>query len=147
MSNSLSELLRKKQAEPASKKLYFQNNQKLIFELLDAGATYAEVLEAARADGVSMSLRYFTHLVSATKPSSARAVARSAQSIERSTTSLVQVAAAHKPQGKEISPKRAALIAEIERIKSLNISSMERRAMMNKATDDYSKTINPLDRK
>lgn len=146
MSNSLSELLRKKQAEPASKKLYFQNNQKLIFELLDAGATYAEVLAAAKADGVSMSLRYFTHLVSATKPCSDRAVARPAQSIEQSTTSLAQVAAAHKPQGKEISPGKAALIAEIERIKSLNISSMERRAMITKATDDYSKTINPLDR-
>lgn len=146
MINSLSELLRKKQAEPASKKLYFQNNQKLIFELLDAGATYAEVLEAAKADGVSISLRYFTHLVSATKPGSARSVVKPAQSIARSITSSVQVAAAKNPQREEISPKKAALIAEIERIKSLNISSMEKRAMIINVTEDYSKTINPLDR-
>lgn len=146
MAYSLEKLLEKKLTKDAasSKKTYFRRNQKLIFQLLDAGATYAEVLGAFEEDGVKMSLRYFTQLVGAERPK-AGAIAVSGG---RPTGPPIAEKSATSAATKEgWSPEKVAYAAELERIKSLNINSKERRAMMMKAAEDFSKTQNPLDRK
>ncbi len=66
--NPLQELLKKKRAEPTTKRQYFRNNQKTVIELLDAGATHAEILQAFELDGVTMSARYFSRLLNDASP-------------------------------------------------------------------------------
>lgn len=66
--NPLQELLKKKLAEPTTKRQYFRNNQKTVIELLDAGATHAEILQAFELDGVTMSARYFSRLLNDASP-------------------------------------------------------------------------------
>lgn len=135
MTKSLEELLKKKLEKPASKKLYFQTNQAMIFKLLDAGATHAEILEAIEKDGVKMSLRYFSGLVS-----SAQAPATApAPSVPKNTTGGKPV---NETKGdKTISPEKAAYIAECEAIQNdKTINSKQRRELLVQAEERYSKT-------
>ena len=134
MTKSLEELLKKKLEKPASKKLYFQTNQAMIFKLLDAGATHAEILEAIEKDGVKMSLRYFSGLVS-----SAQAPA-TAPSVPQNTTGG-KPANETKGDAKTISPEKAAYIAECEAIQNdKTINSKQRRELLVQAEERYSKT-------
>lgn len=142
MTKSLEELLKKKLEKPASKKLYFQTNQAMIFKLLDAGATHAEILEAIEKDGVKMSLRYFSGLVS-----SAQAPATApAPSVPQNTTGG-KPANETKGDAKTISTEKQEYIATLEEIKNRNdLSSKERRALMKEAEEKFSNTLSKLGR-
>jgi len=141
-----------------SKKRYFQRNLELIFELTDVhGIKYREILEAMSREGFEFNYDYFRRLMAAAKRTRKAPPERqiNIQGSSVSSAALILPVAFKKAMdaeqeeeiSPEISPEKAAFIAENERIKSLNISSKEKRAMMAKAAEDYSKTQNPLNRK
>lgn len=134
------------------KKRYFQSRVNQIFELVESfSASYSDILAALSKDGVDFDYVYFRKLMAKEK--------------ERRKALGIPPAPAQAPAGGravEIQPRtgldidgkppialtgKEALKAEIARIKTLNISSKERRDMITSATESYSKTINPLDRK
>jgi len=137
-----------------SKKKYFLQNLELILELTENyGIKYTEILKAMSEEGVEFNYVYFRRLMAAAKKTRKTSSERqiNIQDSSVSSAALILPVADKKAmdaeQGEEISPEKAAFIAENERIKSLNISSKEKRAMMAKAAEDYSKTQNPLNRK
>lgn len=134
------------------KKRYFESRVEQIFKLVECfSASYSDILAALSKDGVDFNYGYFRELMAAEK--------------ERRKSLGIPPAPAPSPAGGsaiEIQPRagsdidgkppialtgKEALKAEIARIKTLNISSKERRDMITSATESYSKTINPLDRK
>lgn len=140
-----------------SKKRYFDKELNEIFNLMENhGAKYPEILEAAAREGVIFSYEYFRRLIAKAKKtrlSLASQEAPSAQDQAAQPTTSTPAQSTNPPPAStthtngDLSPEKAALKAEIERIKTLKISSKERRDLMTIATDTYSKTQNPLDRK
>ena len=134
--NPLQELLKKKRAEPTTKRQYFRNNQKTVIELLDAGATHAEILQAFELDGVTMSARYFSRLLNDASPK------------ERPESKPVSKGAQVVPEPKEkadfgLSPLEQSIKKEVDAIKASDMSPSQKREALAKATAPL-KNRNPL---
>ena len=134
--NPLQELLKKKRAEPTTKRQYFRNNQKTVIELLDAGATHAEILQAFELDGVTMSARYFSRLLNDASPK------------ERPESKPVGKGAQVVPEPKEkadsgLSPLEQSIKKEVDAIKASDMSPSQKREALAKATAPL-KNRNPL---
>ena len=134
--NPLQELLKKKLAEPTTKRQYFRNNQKTVIELLDAGATHAEILQAFELDGVTMSARYFSRLLNDASPK------------ERPESKPVGKGAQVVPEPKEkadsgLSPLEQSIKKEVDAIKASDMSPSQKREALAKATAPL-KNRNPL---
>ena len=137
--NPLQELLKKKRAEPTTKRQYFRNNQKTVIELLDAGATHAEILQAFELDGVTMSARYFSRLLNDASPK------------ERPESKPVGKGAQVVPEPKEkadsgLSPLEQSIKKEVDAIKASDMSPSQKREALAKATAPL-KNRNPLTRR
>lgn len=139
------------------KRRYFQQNADVIFDLIENyGIKYPEILEAMAREGITFTYEYFRRLMAKEKkrrleqPAATVAAIRNppgVPSLAISTTPAPQANAVTDESKRDISPERAAFIAENERIKKLNISSKEKRALLAKASEEFSKTQNPLNRK
>ena len=137
------------------KKRYFLQNIEVIFDLVENhGIKYPQLLDAMSREGVDFNYDYLRRLMAAAKkkrqPSSMPSqTGKHGHAPGQSVTPpLVASNTANSTHIKDdISPEKAALKAEIERIKTLNISSREKREMMTKAQEAFAKTQNPLDRK
>lgn len=135
--NPLQELLKKKLAEPTTKRQYFRNNQKTVIELLDAGATHAEILQAFELDGVTMSARYFSRLLNDASPKErleSKPMGKGAQVVlepkEAKTDS-------------SLSPLEQSIKNEVDAIKASDMSPNQKREALAKATAPL-KNRNPL---
>lgn len=135
--NPLQELLKKKLAEPTTKRQYFRNNQKTVIKLLDAGATHAEILQAFELDGVTMSARYFSRLLNDASPK------------ERLESKPASKGAQAVPEPKEekadsgLSPLEQSIKDEVDKIKASDMSPSQKREALAKATAPL-KNRNPL---
>lgn len=135
--NPLQELLKKKLAEPTTKRQYFRNNLKTVIELLDAGATHAEILQAFELDGVTMSARYFSRLLNDASPK------------ERPESKPVGKGAQVEPEPKEaktdsdLSPLEQSIKDEVDKITASDMSPSQKREALAKATAPL-KNRNPL---
>jgi hypothetical protein len=137
------------------KKRYFLQNIEVIFDLVENhGIKYPQLLDAMSREGVDFNYDYLRRLMAAAKRKRESSSAPNQTSNQghtpghSNTPSPVASTAKNSTDIKEdMPPEKAALIAEIARIKTLNISSKEKREMIDKATQAYSKTLNPLDRK
>lgn len=142
MTNPLENLLKRKQAAPPSKRHYFQRNQSLIFRLLEAGATHAEILEAFEQDGVKMSGRYFSRLLNESKPENS--------SLKNATQEKESFKS---PVAKNDNPANADHVAKkelkqtYEKIKNRNdITDKEKRELMAQAAKEYASNNSPFNR-
>ena len=131
--NPLQELLKKKLAEPTTKRQYFRNNQKTVIELLDAGATHAEILQAFELDGVTMSARYFSRLLNDASPKE-----RPAKPVE-SKSHRAGLGASPEPKKTNavsgLSPEKQAVKDELDRIRDDNsLTLAQKREAAAKAT-------------
>jgi len=136
------------------KKKYFLKNLELILELTEnRGVKYMEVLKIMSEDGIVFNYDYFRRLMAAAKKTCKTSAERqinikdsppSNPALILPVTDNETMGAEH---GEEMSPEKAAYIAENKRIKGLNISSKEKRELMVAAAEAYSRTQNPLDRK
>lgn len=137
------------------KKRYFLQNIEVIFDLVENhGIKYPQLLDAMSREGVDINYDYLRRLMAAAKkkrqPSSTPSQTGKqghapGQSIAPPLVDSTSNSTTHIKD--DVPPEKAALIAEIARIKTLNINSKEKREMITKATESYSKTQNPLDRK
>lgn len=138
MTKSLEELLEKKQAAPASKRLYFQKNKALIFQLIESGATHAEILEAIEKDGVKMSLRYFSRLLNESENESKQPKSndfKDAAKIDKKPD-------LKNKDKKEITPEKALYIAEVEAIQNdSTLTLKQKRDQMMDAELRFSKSL------
>lgn len=140
--NPLQELLKKKLAEPTTKRQYFRNNQKTVIELLNAGATHAEILQAFELDGVTMSARYFSRLLNDASPKE-----RPESKPVESKSHRAGLGASPKPVQEKtdsnLTPLEQSIKDEVDKIKASDMSPSQKREALAKATAPL-KNRNPL---
>jgi len=135
------------------KKRYFRQNIDIIFDLVENyDIKYSQIIDAMSREGIDFTYSYFRQLMCKEKKKR-QAQWRSKKELPIKETHAIMDTSESLEKEKsvdenkattEISAKKAAFIAENERIKNLNISFNERRALIKKATDEYLMYENPL---